>query len=151
MSESYCSFRVNWTGDSRIKSMHNYHPSTHLQSIKVQRASRDTCLLYSQSIPVHPSAGYYLVLNWIMASSWRHRNWYICWLADKCLCKLFEARWGMSGLMDDNCVWNSFNCTTHLFNEPWNCSKHVLVVILTNYILKCTVSPPKFNTLNYPI
>ena len=47
---------------------------TPMQSIKVQRASRDTCLLYSQSIPVHPSAGYYLVLNWIMPSRWRHGN-----------------------------------------------------------------------------
>ena len=32
---------------------------------------------------------------------------------------------------------NSFNHTTHLFDETWNCSNHALVVILTKYFLQC--------------
>ena len=37
-------------------------------------------------------------------------------------------------------LWNSFNHTTYLFNEPWNCSNHALVVILTKYFLQCSYS-----------
>ena len=28
------------------------------------------------------------------------------------------------GMIDDNCVLDFFNHTTHLFNGPWNCSNH---------------------------
>ena len=36
--------------------------------------------------------------------------------------------------------WNSCNHITHLFNEPWNCSNHSLMVILTKYFLQCIAS-----------
>ena len=32
-----------------------------------------------------------------------------------------------------NLFWNFFNHTTHLFNEPWSCSNHAFVVILTKH------------------
>ena len=31
---------------------------------------------------------------------------------------------------------NSCSHTTHMFNEPWNCSNHALVVTLTKYFLQ---------------
>ena len=38
--------------------------------------------------------------------------------------------------------WNFSNHTTYLFNEPWNCSNHALVIVLTKYFLQCTVMLP---------
>ena len=84
------------------KSKHNYYClPTSSQSIKLQRASRDTSLLANR-IPVH-IAGY-------LSGSEPDNTLQI------------EARWNCEsrGLMDDNCVLNH---TVHVFNEPWNCSK----------------------------
>ena len=50
-----------------------------------------------------------------------HMNAYLfvvlLWLADECLCRLFEARWNCE---NDNMFWNPFNHITliHLFNGP---------------------------------
>ena len=33
-------------------------------------------------------------------------------------------------------LYGFFNYTTHLFNEPWNCSNHQFVVILTMLFLE---------------
>ena len=53
--------------------------------------------------------------------------------------------WSLMELRGSWCIitlfWNSFNHTTHRFNEPWNCSNHTLVVILTKYFLQCMYSP----------
>ena len=74
---------------------------------------------------MHPSAGNYPVLNWIIAYE-------LIWVG--LLWSLIEL-WG--GWWMIFVFLNSFNHTTHLFNEPWNCSNHALVVILTKYFLQC--------------
>ena len=78
---------------------------------------------------MHPSPGNYPVLNWLYNCLRTDTSW----LADASSLKLDGI---VRGLMDDNCVWEFLNCTTKLFNEPWNCSNHALVVILTKYLLQ---------------
>ena len=56
---------------------HNYHPSTPSQCIKLQRASRDTCLLANIYASIW-HAGYQ---NWIIASRCMHTRTDIGWLA----------------------------------------------------------------------
>ena len=56
-------------------------------SIQLQRATRDTCLLKCMPVHMHPSAGYYLVLNRTIAGRWMHE-----YELEKYLCKIFEAR-----------------------------------------------------------
>ena len=48
---------------------HSYHPSTPSYSIKLQRASTDTC----QQVNLYKFIAIsYPVQNWIIASSWMH-------------------------------------------------------------------------------
>ena len=72
-------------------------------------------------ISLNSQVGYYLVQNRIIVGRWMRMNWYT--LASRQV--LFEARLGCWWMIIE--FWNSFNHTTHLFNEP--CSKHALVAI----------------------
>ena len=105
---------------------------TQLSSINpltIHHASRDTFLLANK---YHPSAGNYTVLNWIIAmTKYRLTYWEVSVLALWSLMELWGGWWMII------VFWNFFNHTTNLFNEPWNCSNHALVVILTKYFLQC--------------
>ena len=60
---------------------------------------------------------------------------YTCWQVSVVTLWSLMELWG--GWWMIIVFWNSFNHTTHLFNEPWNWSNHSLVVILTKYFLQC--------------
>ena len=87
------------------------------QLFTIHRASRDACLLANM---YHPPAGYY-------PDNSQQVDAYIIWTVGASSLRLY--RWNCEG---DHCAWNSkFNHATHLFNEPWNCSNHALVVNLS--------------------
>ena len=52
-----------------------YHPLHN--SIQLQRASADSCLVANIVVHMHPTAGYYLVLNQTIASGWILKLLYI--------------------------------------------------------------------------
>ena len=87
----------------------NYHPSTPDHSISFKELAR--------IVHMHPSAGYYLVLNRIIASKWMHMNKYI--LASRqvsvlTLWTLVDNEGVVRRLMDDNCVFGSVQWTLTL-------------------------------------
>ena len=96
----YYSFRVRLTGESMFKEIKHNQPCSS-QSIKVQRASRDTCLL-AKFICIHLLYSNYLVLNWIIASRLMHVR-----LPDKLSVSASIINCER-GLMDNNCVLEFF-------------------------------------------
>ena len=80
---------------------------------------------------MHSSAGTYPVLNLIIA----YEQIQVGLLTSVCSsCLKLDGI--VRGLMDDNCVLEFLNHTTKLFNEPWNCSNHAVMVISTKYFLQ---------------
>ena len=66
---------------------------------------------------MYPTTGYCLVQNQIIASRWMHMNYYVGYQTTVCTSSL-KLNGIVKGMIDDNCVLDFFNHTTHLFNGP---------------------------------
>ena len=84
---------------------HNYHPSTPSQSIKLHRVTTDNC----QQVYLWKFIGNHPVQNWIIASRWMHRTWYLL------VSRKVSLLYSMMDCEGNDCFW-------FLFNGPWNCT-----------------------------
>ena len=56
----------------------------------------------------------------------------------------------VKGMIDDNCVLDFFNHTTHLFNGPWNCSNHAGTCGHFNQVVFAVIHSPCYFNASKP-
>ena len=110
-----------------------------INPLTIHHASRDTFLL-TNKYQFISTAGNYPVLNWIIVMDlYRLTCWEVSVLALWSLMELWGGWWMII------VFWNSFNHTTHLFNELGNCSNHALVVIKKLFFCSVMVQGPNIS------
>ena len=131
-----CLLKWPWVKVTAVSGFIEHVIKTQLSSINpltIHQASKstDTCLLTNEYpfICIHLLAIIRFWTTWGNCQQMDAMNWYrlACWqvsvLASSLKLDGIVRGWWMIIVF-----WNFFHHTTYLFNEPWNCSNHALVV-----------------------